>query len=354
MKGNILIIISTILVLLSSCGKDNDPADEKGKRVKVEIKTSDIIDISASKSRASLVEGTNWIGTNIGVFGLSKNTTARWDAADETCLLDNNVAIVASGNGVILDGTPYYPLMNNHAYSFFAYHPYNPSAKIEENKVEVDYTLDGSQDIIYASAIAADINDNGTPIPGYNALYIRKGGNMPTLLFSHLLTRFTFSVIDGNVHDNTKNILIKSIKIKNVKSKVTLVVADKEAPENNGKLRVNEDSGDITDFILRDIDGNPVTEAIVGKTMTTIGESIMVTPGESSYLIEVIIGQAGTEETITKEMTVSKSEGTFTAGNTHTIKMTVYSTDRVDFKAELTGWNEDEEFDFGEIKTEHP
>ncbi len=150
----------------------------------------------------------------------------------------------------------FYPYGNWYNYHFYGYYPRQTTGITETaNKVTVDYTIDGTQDIIYAKAtpVAADIDK------GFNAKYMRSlqdanGYNqlsdLPMLALSHKLTQLRFFVKCSSGTYNTygygttigdaapykKLFQIQDVTLKDVPDGWTLTIAERGAVANEGVL----------------------------------------------------------------------------------------------------------------------
>ena len=156
-----------------------------------------------------------------------------------------------TGNGKIY----YYPYGNWYNYHFYGYYPRQTTGITEAaNKITVDYTIDGTQDIIYAKATppTADVDK------GFNAKYMRSlqtaGYNeledLPKLAFEHKLTQLRFYVKCSSATYNTygyateignsspykKLFQIQNLALTSVPNGCTLTIADRATPANEGKL----------------------------------------------------------------------------------------------------------------------
>ena len=157
-----------------------------------------------------------------------------------------------TGNGKIY----YYPYGNWYNYHFYGYYPRLITGVTEAaNKVTVDYTIDGTQDIIWAKATPP----SGHEDEGFNAKYMRglqagTGYNqlehLPKLAFGHKLTQLRFYVKCSSATYNTygyateignsspykKLFQIQNLTLTSVPTGCMLTVADRATPANEGKL----------------------------------------------------------------------------------------------------------------------
>lgn len=208
-------------------------------------------------------------GQFIGVFCLAggrqtgapsvvpNDNSIYWNTHPYATWMDNVPATVSS-SGVVefkdsttlseptpTDKTLYYPFGNWYHYDFFAYYPRQAGKYVwvGQRRVDVDFTIDGSQDIIVGKALGSE----KTAIDGvkaYSAKYMRHGGGIPSFSFNeHKLAQLVFYVKPyegkaGDLHD--KRAQLTGLTIKNVYNKLVLYAASKGA--NYGNLIIKNDS----------------------------------------------------------------------------------------------------------------
>ena len=180
----------------------------------------------------------------------------------------------------------YYPYGNWYNYHFYGYYPRQESGITETpNKVTVNYTLDGTQDLIYAKATppTADVDK------GFNAKYIREkqdpqtGTNnledLPHLALNHKLAQLRFYVqcktvnyiaynygeAIGTSAPYKKLFTLKSLELTKVPVKWQLTVADRETTANEGTLT---HMGTITGGKVDETDGSLADIPVKGMTIT--------------------------------------------------------------------------------------
>jgi len=129
-------------------------------------------------------------GDKVGVFGLEidRNAPVLGAWSGNSVMKNVRTSGVDSNGTLHWTGTYYYPLEKEHYVEFFAYHPYAEIAESGSNYVEfagtdaapvLHFTLDGSQDVLYAGPVIGNIST--TP---------------DKLKFRHALTRLTFALSD--------------------------------------------------------------------------------------------------------------------------------------------------------------
>lgn len=160
--------------------------------------------------------------------------------------------------------TYYYPYGNWYNYHFYGYYPRQTTGITEAaDKITVNYTINGTQDIIHGTAKPVDAADLTT---GFNAKYIRRLqsenhydlDHLPAMAMEHKLTQVRFWVKTTSSNYDTygygtgsgqKKFQITSLKLTQVPTNWTLTVADKSATGNTeGQLlpQSNIGLGDIT------------------------------------------------------------------------------------------------------------
>ena len=170
---------------------------------------------------------------------------------------DQSVSEVQFMNGSLTDSQIYfYPYGNWYNYYFYGYYPRQEASYISEtsNKISVNYTITGTEDIIYGSAApsGADADE------GYNAKYMRKLqtdgddlSDLPKLAMNHKLAQLRFYVKtssnsyikDGyGIGNGDKKFKIENLQMTQVPDGWTLTIADRTTPANEGKLTRNGSS----------------------------------------------------------------------------------------------------------------
>lgn len=306
----------------------------------------------------------------------------------------------------------YYPLQG--AYDFYGFSfddavvegEFEYPEKGEADKtIEYNLTIDGTQDIMIAKAELTDAQKGATSGDGKLAeadyakafsSWAARRGVQPTMNFKHLLSRLDFvakvgATVDGGeeitITDNeysTKwpadqgypqpeegkienGVYIKSIKVLNPKSKITVRIADLNTSGETG-ITVSAEDESIPSFTLMrkptsgEIETNqsknlvkltPVTPGSVLDDKLSIGNGIMIVPGENDFEMEIelmqyVMVKEGSSEgvqpeyawkTATLQTTVKLNDGdTFKAGNYYTITATIFGFQKIDVTATLSKW----------------
>ena len=160
----------------------------------------------------AMVEGDVMKSLDIGIFALANEYTRNqqgdiscspaWDASndggtlkyDEGVLMFNTKVTTGSDGSISFNPARYYPIDQTRSYAFYAYYPHHTAYFDEADQCfRADFTI-GQDDILWAESHATPITgDDSEPVFGYNASYIRAGGETPALHFNHLLTALKFS-----------------------------------------------------------------------------------------------------------------------------------------------------------------
>ena len=204
-------------------------------------------------------------------------------------------AVETTGNITVAEGqTQYYPTNGGNA-NILGFYP--KADRITSGKAS--FTIDGSQDILYAGAVSGS-----------------KTAAIGSLVFTHKLTQFKFVVKRDNSINDVSNV---SVTIQNANSKFDLNLAD-------GVLSA---WGTSVSTI------KPVTAATATEAGSAASEGIMLEPGLSSITLSVS-GEGFNAQTVTINGT---EEGEFKAGKAYTLTLT-FKAKEVAGQATLAKWQE--------------
>lgn len=324
---------------------------------------------------------------DMGVFCLARAKQLNsapdinWFAEEDNydyCLM-KNVKATKDGRDLTWEGQYFYPISQYYMYEFYGYYPYSEdmtyTSTPESHRAVVDYTLDGTQDIVwgratmennyaYSARYYREHADAEIPIIGANS--VDEDGN-PKPGMKHLLTRLKFKVKTGNsstsgggVFEDAEKVSVKSISIVEAVQNVSLVVADWEMRADKSldtwrnRLAV---IGDTVrgEFKLRESDTDdsemePVPIPTELETTRDVGGSIMLLPA-GSYLMKVVLHKDdGTPEGVELETetpirvtSVVGEPGTgikplFNAGYTYTVTIKVNDFKTVQAQANVSSW----------------
>lgn len=267
----------------------------------------------------------------------------------------------------------YYPFGNWYYYDFFAYYPKQDDANVSigYSYIDVDITIDGSQDVIWAHAAGgSSITDPVTSnaVKSYSAKYMRLSKEdldhngtpdhtefevVPGLAFDHKLTQFVFSV---KPHDtdaeelSNKGFQLTGLSLKNVYDELQLCVASKVGSITAGTLSVKAGSSHVTDITARkatdDTSPFPITVANdAGDTSTKDVGYVIVPPSalisgktHNEYLVSLEMSQSSGDNVPNTVVTLTEPAGGFLAGHKYKITLEIYSPTHIQATATLVDW----------------
>lgn len=349
------------------------------------------------------VTDANFVNTDVGVFALATqpgtdNPATDWSTSPGALLsniqgrimehkLEGNLGSEEGTKKISLyrDGTSgavyYYPMDNKYDYTFYGYSPYQDrGVTTTASQVTVNFTFDGSQDIMCNKAAAPQIpertiyldesNDdmNTSVLTGYKAKYIRQlkynheilaNGKtqgtavdykwVPNINFEHLLTQFTFQVIAAKKQSiadkaEAQKLKVKNISILNHGTTATLNVISKELTWAGTEALVMRNIGADTKAT------GTFTPSIADNGGDKVGY-LMAKPtdGTAPLELEVTIEAPDAVTSVPAEQTVTLSVNTpggFKKGIIYNIQIGVYAMQEIMADATLTAW---QDFDGGNI-----
>lgn len=309
------------------------PVDFASPQILVESKAG------APSSKAAL---TDMLGLEVGVFGLDR--TGHWGkATSENVLMYNTKAIVSrqTDRGLTFDPRVYYPMTNDVNFNFYGYYPYSADVAYENSRrYEVTYENIGTIDILWAKETANQITVNGSNYDGFNARYVRNAtssgqtGELPSLVFNHMLTGMKFSV---RLAEPAVNIRFKGLTLTNIQPNATLRIADYMEPETWEGVVVGEGTPS-TIQLKKDSDGSTDFSSVgIGTTAAPLGATLMLVPAES-YTAEIYLTVDG-EDIAPVPVTLTR-EGGFVKGEMYSMTILIQNPEQVVITSSLTPWTE--------------
>lgn len=362
MKKNCLYAILAI-GLMASCSKDSydgasDPDGTSGADampIMISAAAPPTVTVGGNTRSVGSVgaDGTGmatntWNGQTLTMFAFPKDigTEKTVITGDNTkCPFFGKLATAAKGTdgGTITwadKNVVYFP--RNGAYDFFGYHSDGAvtgspayTTVDGENVYAADYTIDGSQDLMYAKAVLTDVQKGLLKDDANKAFssYTARREIQPEMTFNHLLTRLTFTLkaatktgSSTELSPGSDEVYVRSIKvyskttgkfvvISNNKTATPLVwnaVERKDYPSLLLKERKADgtmqklNSGQTSEKDLYVKTGGVYTyndkSSLTGKELqylggypaslegTSVGESLLVAP-DTEYVIEVEVMQ---------------------------------------------------------------
>ncbi len=243
----------------------------------------------------------------------------------------------------------YYPFGNWYYYDFFAYYPRQDNAKVATgwSYVDVNMTIDGSQDVIWGHAAGGDIIQDPIThnnVRSYSSKYFRLAGTgtVPSFAYEHKLAQLVFYV---KAHDNavannlnTNGYKVTDLEVADVYDQLLLTVASKVSSITAGTLTIKPGSSHVTDITVRNAadDSSPfpkvienTTDAqligyamvppsalITNKTYNQYKVKLKVANGSSSYFNPAYVDDNGYR--------IIELTGTFEAGHKYEIVLDIY------------------------------
>lgn len=210
----------------------------------------------------------------------------------------------------------------------------------------VYFTIDGTQDLMAGMADNTDA--------GYSSKTARAGVK-PSISMNHLLTRLTFSVTGGS--ESAKNLEVYKVEVTSkCDGRMCVAYADAapgsliEFADKTATFELKERAG--ANQTMTDLTSTAITNTD-GATFQTIGDAIMVAPGETAYELKVYVkenldGDKGTSygdnygEPLVGTIKLT-GDAPLQAGTSYEVKMTLYGSEAISVAVELTGWTEGEE-----------
>lgn len=355
-----LLFAAIAVTVAAACSKTvsvpQEPAD-KGDAVPVLLSVSSPRSIEVKSTGAATQ---SWAGQTLNIYSYEAGVA---DYSAATAFIDNVEATAPStglADGITLTNPatrePFYYAAGKY-YDFFGYYIDDAAAGIPSvlaDGVYVPFTIDGSQDLMVATSDkAADIEAAGktgqvAEDRVYSA-YAARRGIQPKLVFKHQLARFTFEIVAGVESGN--NVNVDGISIESVASGELKVVGAERGLKNLASdkvvLNLQEKSGNGTMQALTPVKPNAFDGT--KSNVKSIGESLMVVPGEASYKLTVYTSQDGTttpiaplEQILNIANITGAPEGAvaFEAGYTYKVTIVVYGLEEVKISVELEEWKD--------------
>jgi len=332
-----------VLGMMASCQRTQEYSSEltDSELVPVQFKTN-VVNVSETKGSGSV---TGWDASQtVYVYGIE-----RLQGGSFGSLLIDNVAAQAPDSGTqgaIDVYNPAHPGENIpfyygqvEKYDFFAYYvddAFVPGSEVptySNGAVTLPVKIDGTQDILlgYADRTAAEAA-SGVPADRlYSAYGVRKSDAQPVLSFEHVLSRLVFNVIAGSTAADP--LYLKSLTVES-KTEGVLTVA--------GASRGLAPSGEVSALNLTNR-GADLAPYLVSGT-GTVGESVMVMPGSSTYNMSFQLEQAG--HTVDQTAVIS-IDGGAVKGKSYTVNMTVYSLESIKIDITLEPWGDGDVIEIG-------
>lgn len=235
------------LASLTACTSDND-ALEGSSETSPNTSAATEVPIHLGVATATeLTRGSGPIHTfsnaNVGLFCIATGSFAEGSAApawgseafsgtpyNQTLWWNNTQGTIDGetltwGNDFSADDARRHYPSSPYTYSFYSYYPYSSNPTVTDSRVTVSYQLDGTDDVLWAQASSDDTY-------AFSARYYRNGGSdTPKLSYKHLLMALHLQLEAHAYGEDDGTVFIESIKLKELPSKASLVVASKDKTE---------------------------------------------------------------------------------------------------------------------------
>lgn len=264
----------------------------------------------------------------------------------------------------------YFYYEGSKVYEFFAYHiddAENPVVNKTADAVSVNFTLDGSQDILYANAdTTLDVagktyTPSGTttavPIPAsraYSAWSARRGVT-PNLPFKHAGSLFEFAIEDMR-GTGADAMYIDSLAIKSYADAVLTFKAAKDTLVAASAAQLVPLTMHIDD-LKEEVATVADYEAVEVEDIDSFGPGLIVVPGAASYtgsikLTQLVESAEGVSpKSVVNDFTLdfaNRVPAYAQAGYKYKVTIRVYALEKIEITVSLEAWEEGDEFTIDE------
>lgn len=257
-------------------------------------------------------------GDKVGVFGLEidRPTPVLGAWSGNLVMKDVKTSAIDTNGTLHWTGTYYYPLEETRYVEFFAYHPHAEIGTEGDNYVEMSgsdaapalfFTLDGSQDVMYAGPVVGNIST----APG-------------KLKFRHALTRLTFALDDS--YGSFAGATLNGITFQQVNTKGSMNI-------ENGTLGEWSEKKNL-DMVMTPtaIDASAQPQHIEGD--------MMLEPGQSEFFITVktSFGDIANVKIMPKTNADGSAAATFAAEQSYRITLKFDKKQEIESSATVEDW----------------
>ena len=260
----------------------------------------------------------------------------------------------------------YFYYEGSKVYEFFAYHiddAENPVVNKTADAVSVNFTLDGSQDILYANAVPA--TDAAAAVTAgtitaeqvtkvYSAWSARRDIT-PNLPFKHAGSLFEFAIEDMR-GAGADAMYIDSLAIKSYADAVLTFKAAKDtlvAATGAQLVPLTMDIEDLKEEVATVAD----YEAVEVDDIDSFGPGLIVVPGAASYtgsikLTQLVASAEGVSpKSVVNDFTLdfaNRVPAYAQAGYKYKVTIRVYALEKIEITVSLEAWEEGDEFTIDE------
>lgn len=361
------ILALSALVLVCSCSNEENILPEPGTNgVQPSEYPIQLGGGSVVSTRAAITgDGSEGIA-GIAVWCLAKNSMQenmapqgiKWfDNAPEhqTCCIMKNVKANIVGSSVKWDNINdryFYPVTQFYRYEFYGNYPYTTDLIYTTTSVKANYTIDGTQDLLWGRATSdADY--------AWSAKYFRVNGgqteaNRPKLKFEHLLTRLVFHVQPGPQVEipgaseaemdyvSASKMIVDTLQVCNAHTNLVVSIADFNRLDMGIGERLTTRSSKTDTLFLKDASSDivdPIQVPALPSLKKQWGESIMLYPA-SEYTVRLVLHDENGRKFVSEIPLILQNSGGFERGKSYNITITVHGPSEVTLGAEVTPWTE--------------
>ncbi len=360
------LLFASAAVFMCACSNEVDTMGIGSEEGLVEIKLGTSA-VSLDTRAAILDDGSGTI-QNLAVWCMAKDAMAenldpqsiKWfgtDPENESCVIMPNVKSTVVANEVKWDDPNakyFYPVTQFYRYDFYANYPYTTDLTHTTNSVTANYTIDGTQDLLWGRATSNERY-------AWSAKYFRANGgqtleNRPKLKLDHLLTRLVFFVQPGPAVDiegakeedldfsAASTMTVDTLQIINAYTNLSVNIADFNNLDMDINSRLVRRNSTLGVLNLRNASGSvvdPISVPSLPSLKQQWGESIMLCPAQRYVVRLVLYDNTGRKHTSEVPLTLATSETSgFERGKSYKIIITVHGPTSVTLGAALTNWDE--------------
>lgn len=307
MRTKAFIMMAAAALAMAGCSNDNENDNWAG-----EIRLSSGLTVQQTNPRAATdIQSTQFDnGENIDVF-INENTTAA-----ASTIYEQPLVYTAEGNGNMKapdNKQPYFPASGN-GVNIYAYYPSRKVNSIAPDATTITFSVaeDQSGETAYKTSDLMYGKPTSNPVA--------RTGSSTTLTFTHLLSKVTITLQQGN---GTPSLDGAVVKLKSVKPSTTLT------PSTG---TISEASGTAADIIV-----------MTASSLELSGSAIVVPQTLPASFIEITLADGGvlTSKDLKDSSGNPITNVVLNSGNVHTYTITVNLTG-LKVTSTITPWNGNE------------
>lgn len=307
MRTKAFMMMAAAALAMAGCSNDNENDNWAG-----EIRLSSGLTVQQTNPRAATdIQSAQFDnGENIDVF-INENTTAA-----ASTIYEQPLVYTAEGNGNMKapdNKQPYFPASGN-GVNIYAYYPSGKVNSIAPDATTITFSVaeDQSGETAYKTSDLMYGKPTSNPVA--------RTGSSTTLTFTHLLSKVTITLQQGNGAPSLDGAVVK---LKSVKPSTTLT------PSTG---TISEASGTATDITV-----------MTASSLELSGSAIVVPQTLETTFIEVELANGGvlTSKDLKDDSNNPITSVVFTSGNVYTYTITVNLTG-LKVTSTITPWNGNE------------